>query len=173
MWNGNQQQSQQYATQIPSRLDFSNQMQAQRLPPRQTSPSPVPHYPQPSSHTKPNFPSAGLMMNQNRKFPSLIDLNVSSSLIFSENDHWSNPLCLDPAIISFGNKLENPSSQWSSTTQSHVSSTTPSGTNLISTARWSQMPSNNQTIPFPTHMMTNGIYAPYSTTSSADDGNRS
>jgi hypothetical protein len=38
MWNGNQQQSQ-YAPQISTRLDFTNQIQ-QRLPPRQSSPSP-------------------------------------------------------------------------------------------------------------------------------------
>jgi len=39
MWNGNQQQ---YPPQIPTRLDYSNQIQQQqqRLPPRQSSPSP-------------------------------------------------------------------------------------------------------------------------------------
>jgi hypothetical protein len=38
MWNGNQQQQQQYVSQIPTRLDFSNQIQQQqRLPSRQSS----------------------------------------------------------------------------------------------------------------------------------------
>jgi hypothetical protein len=43
MWNGNQQQPQQQQTQYPpqisTRLDFTNQIH-QRIPPRQSSPSP-------------------------------------------------------------------------------------------------------------------------------------
>jgi hypothetical protein len=68
----------------------------------------------------------------------------------------------DPAIISLGNKLDPTSSQWSTTTQS-------SGTNLITNARWSQ-PQQQQS---QSHMLINGIYMPYSTTSGVDDGNRS
>ena len=79
---------------------------------------------------------------------------------------------IDPAIISFGNKVDTaPTSQWSSTTQSQGTSALPSGNNLISTSRWSQ--SQSQPVQFPTHMMTNGIYAPYSTASGVDDGSRS
>ncbi len=75
----------------------------------------------------------------------------------------------DPAIISFGNKLDTTPSQWSTTTQSQGSSTLSSGNNLIPTTRWSQQqPAQSQT-----HMITNGIYSPYSTASSVDNGNRS
>ena len=75
----------------------------------------------------------------------------------------------DPAIISFGTKLDPTPSQWSTTTQSQGSSTLSSGTNLIPTTRWSQQ----QSTPSQSHMITNGIYSPYSTTSRVDDGNRS
>jgi len=67
----------------------------------------------------------------------------------------------DPAIISLGNKLEPTPSQWSTTTQL-------SGNNLISNPRWSQQQQQQQS-----HMLTNGIYMPYSTTSGIDDGSRS
>jgi hypothetical protein len=75
----------------------------------------------------------------------------------------------DPAIISLGNKLDpQTSSQWSTTPQS---STLSSGNNLMPHARWSQQ---QQPPPPPqSHMLTNGIYMPYSTTSGVDDGSRS
>ena len=71
---------------------------------------------------------------------------------FPTTNQWMNLPWTDPAIISLGNKLEPISSQWSTPTQS-------SGNNLISNPRWSQ----------PTHLPSNGIYMPYSTT----DGSRS
>jgi len=74
----------------------------------------------------------------------------------------------DPAIISFGNKLDTTPSQWSTTTQSQGSSTLSSGNNLMSTTtRWSQHQSTQS------HMIPNGMYSPYSTTSGLDDGNSS
>jgi hypothetical protein len=69
----------------------------------------------------------------------------------------------DPAIISLGNKVEPTPSQWSTTTQSSPLS---SGNNLISNPRWSQQQQQ-------THLLTNGMYMPYSTTSGVDDGSRS
>lgn len=146
MWNGNQQQPQ-YPSQLPTRLDYPNQIQA-RLPPRQASPS--------TSHYSQSIPSN----NSN---------TYSSNSTISNNDRWTNLPWTDPAIISFGNKLEPNPSQWSPNTQSQGSSTFSSGNNLIPTARWSQHPSNQSQ----SHMIPNGIYSPYSATSSVDDGNRS
>ncbi len=145
MWNGNQQQSQ-YTSQAPTRLDYPNQIQ-QRLPHRQSSPS--------SQY------SQSINNNTNNAY--------SSNSTVTSNDRWINLPWTDPAIISFGNKLEPSSSQWSTTTQSQGSSTLSSGNNLIPTARWSQQPSTQSQ----SHLMSNGIYSPYSTTSSVDDTNRS
>jgi hypothetical protein len=92
-------------------------------------------------------------------------------LFFSvqSNDRWMNLPWTDPAIISLGNKLDpQTSSQWSTTPQS---STLSSGNNLIPNARWSQQHQPSQ--PSQSHMLTNGIYMPYSTTSGVDDGSRS
>jgi len=88
------------------------------------------------------------------------------------NDRWMNLPWTDPAIISFGNKLDTTPSQWSTTTQSQGSSTLSSGNNLIPTTRWSQQ-HQQQPTQSQTHMITNGIYSPYSTASSVDNGNRS
>ncbi|UJR13836.1 hypothetical protein I4U23_000847 [Adineta vaga] len=153
LWNNTQQppqQHQQYPTQIPTRLDFSNQIQLpsqqqqQRLPPRQSSPSP--QYPQAINHTY----SSNSTVTTNNLPP---------------NDRWVNLPWTDPAIISLGNKLEPTSSQWSTTSsQSQGSSALSSGSNLTSNPRWSQQ--------LQTPMFTNGMYMPYSTTSTLDDGNR-
>ncbi|UJR33366.1 hypothetical protein I4U23_020814 [Adineta vaga] len=157
MWNGNQQQSQ-YASQIPTRLDFSNQIQ-QRLPPRQSSPSS--QYSQSINNTNNN--------NSNNAYSS----NSTVTANTMSNDRWPNLPWTDPAIISFGNKLDPTplsSSQWSTTTQSQGSSTMSSGTNLIPTSRWSQQQQSTQS---QSHLIPNGIYSPYSTTSGVDNGNRS
>ena len=71
------------------------------------------------------------------------------------------------------NKLDPTPSQWSTTTQSQGSSTLSSGNNLIPTTRWSQQQHRQQSTQSQPHMITNGIYSPYSTTSGVDDGNRS
>jgi hypothetical protein len=150
MWNGNQQP--QYASQIPTRLDFTNQIQ-QRLPPRQSSPSS-------SQYSQSITPSNS---NNNTNTYS------SSNSTVTNNDRWINLPWTDPAIISYGNKLDSTPSQWSNTTQSQGSSTLSSGNNLIPTTRWSQ----HQSTQSQSHMIPNGIYSPYSTTSGVDDGNRS
>ena len=149
MWNGNQQP--QYASQMPTRLDFNNQIQ-QRLPPRQSSPS--------SSQYSQSIPPSSSTNNPN---------TYSSNSTVTSNDRWINLPWTDPAIISFGTKLDSNPSQWSTTTQSQGSSTLSSGTNLIPAARWSQ----HQSTQSQSHMIPNGIYSPYSTTSGVDDGNRS
>ena len=170
MWNGTQQpqqQQSQYASQLSTRLDFPNQMQQQqqqqqqqRLPPRQSSPS--------SSHYSQSITNSNSTNNPNSN-------TYSSNSTVTNNDRWMNLPWTDPAIISFGNKLDptsssSASSQWSTTTQSQGSSTLSSGTNLIpSMPRWSQHPSTQTQ----SHMISNGIYSPYSTTSGVDDGNRS
>jgi hypothetical protein len=146
MWNGNQQQPQ-YASKISTRLDFTNPIQ-QRLPSRQSSSQ----YPQSINNNN----------NTNNN-------TYSSNSTVTNNDRWINLPWTDPAIISFGNKLDPTPSQWSTTTQSQGSSTLSSGNNLIPTTRWSQQ----QTIQSQSHMIPNGIYSPYSTTSGVDDGNRS
>lgn len=87
-------------------------------------------------------------------------------MLVQSNDRWMNLPWTDPAIISLGNKLDPMSSQWPTTTQS---STLSSGTNLISNPRWSQQQQQQSQ----NHMLTNGIYMPYSTTSGVDDGSRS
>ncbi|CAF0786591.1 unnamed protein product [Rotaria sp. Silwood1] len=154
MWNGNQQQ---YAPQISTRLDFTNQMQ-QRLPPTQSSSQ----YSQPINNNNNNTNN-----NNNYSSNSTVTTNNLS------NDRWINLPWTDPAIISFGNKLDTTSSQWSTTTQSQGSSTlSSSGNNLIPTTRWSQQQQQPST-QSQTHMITNGIYSPYSTTSGVDNGNRS
>jgi len=90
MWNGNQQQQPppppppQYASQISTRLDFTNQIQ-QRIPPRQSSPS--------SSQY-----SQTITNNNNNAY--------SSNPTVTTNDRWINLPWTDPAIISFGNKLD-------------------------------------------------------------------
>ena len=182
MWNGNQSQ-QQYPSQIPTRLDFPTPLPSQRLPPSQ--PSPSSQYSHPISNTnlnKTNYSSNSTVTTNNRKERLVFFSFLSSfSFISVPNDGWMNSLYIDPAIISFGNKLEPSNSQWSTTTQSQGSSTLSSGNNLISPARWSQSPSQPMVPPphpqvssqYPNHLMTNGIYPPYSTTSPLDDGNRS
>ena len=95
-------------------------------------------------------------------------------LFFSvqSNDRWMNLPWTDPAIISLGNKLDpQMSSQWSTTTPQ--SSTLSSGNNLIPNARWSHHPQHQPTPQSQSHLLTNGIYMPYSTTSGVDDGSRS
>jgi hypothetical protein len=149
MWNGNQQP--QYASQMLTRLDFNNQIQ-QRLPPRQSSPS--------SSQYSQSIPPSNSTNNPN---------TYSSNSTVTSNDRWINLPWTDPAIISFGTKLDQTPSQWSTTTQSQGSSTLSSGNNLIPTTRWSQ----HQSTQSQSHMIPNGIYSPYSTTSGVDDGNRS
>jgi len=148
MWNGVPTQ-QQYPSQIGTRLDYPPGQQ--RLGPSQISPSNQYTLP-----TKSNFTSNNTVTPTNLA-----------------NDGWMNSLYIDPAIISFGNKLEpsTTSGQWTSSTQSQGSSTMSSGTNLISTSRWSQNPS--QASAYANHMISNGIYSNYSTTSGLDDGNRS
>ncbi|CAF1674789.1 unnamed protein product, partial [Adineta ricciae] len=159
MWNGNQQQSQ-YPSQLPIRLDFSNQNQ-QRLPPRQ--PSPSTQYSQPMNNTN----------NTNHNTYSSNNTVTNNTLA---NDRWQNLPWTDPAIISFGSKLDpvsalsSSSSQWSTTTQSQGSSTMSSGTNLIPTSRWSQQQQSTQS---QSHLIPNGIYSPYSTAPGVDHGNRS
>ena len=148
MWNGNQQPPQ-YPSQLPTRLDYPpNQMQ-QRLPPRQASPS---------------------TSNYSQSITSNNSNTYSSNSTLPNNDRWATNLpWTDPAIISFGNKLEPNPSQWPTNTQSQGSSTFSSGNNLIPPVRWSQHPTNqNQS-----HMISNGIYSPYSATSGVDDGSRS
>ncbi|CAF3915495.1 unnamed protein product [Rotaria sordida] len=152
-WNGNQQQQQQqqYVPQISNRLDFSNQIQQQqRLPHRQLSPS--------SQYSQ--------AINNTYSSNSTVTTNNLQS-----NDRWMNLPWTDPAIISLGNKLDTTPSQWSTTMQSQGSSTLPSGNNLMSNARWSQQQQQPQSQT--THMLTNGMYMPYSTTSGVDDGSRS
>jgi hypothetical protein len=145
MWNGNQQQPQ-YASKISTRLDFTNPIQ-QRLPSRQSS----------SQYSQ--------SINNNNTNNN----TYSSNSTVTNNDRWVNLPWTDPAIISFGNKLDPTPSQWSTTTQSQGSSTLSSGNNLIPTPRWSQQ----QSAQSQSHMIPNGIYSPYSTTSGVDDGNRS
>ena len=157
MWNGNQ--SQQYPPQIPTRLDFSNQQQQQQQQQRQSSPST--QYPQIMNQTYPAN-NAGTRNVHRPRTPSLFVLSLPSG----SNERWMNGTWTDPAIISHGNKVESLPSQWSTTTSSpHGSSGLSSGNNLMSTSRWSQPQS---------HMLTNGIYMPYSTTtatSSIEDRN--
>ena len=82
------------------------------------------------------------------------------------NDRWMNLPWTDPAIISFGTKLDSISSQWSRTTQSQGSS----GNQRAPTVNcWPQQPSTQSQ----GHMISNGIYVPYSTTKSVNNGNRS
>ncbi|CAF1108825.1 unnamed protein product [Rotaria sordida] len=150
VWNGNQQQ---YAPQISTRLDFTNQIQ-QRLPPTQSS----------SQYSQ-------SINNNNNNNNNTYSSNSTVTTNNLSNDRWINLPWTDPAIISFGNKLDTTSSQWSTTTQSQGSSTlSSSGNNLMSTTRWSQQQPSTQS---QTHMITNGIYSPYSTTSGVDNGNRS
>ncbi|CAF1059106.1 unnamed protein product [Adineta ricciae] len=152
MWNNTQQpppqqqQQQHYPTQIPTRLDFPNQIQQQqRLPPRQSSPSP--QYPQTMNHT---YSSNSTVITNN----------------LPANDRWVNLAWADPAIISLGNKLDPTSSQWSNTSsQSQGPSAMPLGTNLLSNPRWSQQIQNQM---FPN----GGMYMSYSATSGIDDGSR-
>ncbi|CAF2213304.1 unnamed protein product [Rotaria magnacalcarata] len=142
IWSGNQQQQQQslqYGSQI------SNQIQQQRLPHRQPSPSP-------------QFSQA--INNTYSSNSTLMTNNVPS------NDRWINLPWTDPAIISLGNKLETPLSQWSTPMQSQGLSGLTSGNNLMANSLWSQQQSQ-------THMLTNGTFLPYSTTSGVDDGNLS
>jgi hypothetical protein len=152
MWNGNQQ----YPSQIPTRLDFSNQIQQQRLPSRQSSSQ----YSQPINNT---------VTTNTRKTKINKPIIHRFNKLVPQNDRWINLPWTDPAIISHGNKLDTTStSQWSTNTQSQGSSTISSGNNLMSNPRWSQQQQQPQS-----HMLTNGIYMPYSTTSGVDDGNRS
>lgn len=90
-----------------------------------------------------------------------------SSLVVSSNDRWMNASWTDPAIISLGNKLETMPPQWSATMQTQGSSALSSGNNLMVNSRWSQQQQSHS------HMLTNGIYLPYSTGSGIDDGSRS
>jgi hypothetical protein len=98
--------------------------------------------------------------------------SINNSTV-TTNDRWINLPWTDPAIISFGNKLDTAPSQWSTTTQSQGSSTLSSGNNLMPTSRWSQQQQQQQSTQSQAHMLPNGIYSPYSTTSGVDDGNRS
>ncbi|CAF1006502.1 unnamed protein product [Rotaria sp. Silwood1] len=145
IWNGNQQP---YGSQISNRLDFSNQIQQQRLP--HTQPSPSSQYSQAINNT---YSSNSTVTTNN--LPS--------------NDRWINLPWTDPAIISLGNKLDTTPSQWSTTMQSQGSSPLSSGNNLMANSRWSQQQQQQQS----QHMLTNGMYMPYSTTSGVDDGSRS
>jgi len=160
MWNGNQQQ---YPPQIPTRLDYSNQIQQQqRLPPRQSSPSPK--YSQAINNT---YSSNSTVNTNNRKRKNRTYFDYLSCLILvPQNDRWMNLPWTDPAIISHGNKLDPTVSQWSTTTQSQGSSTLSSGNNLVSNPRWPQQQQSQS------HMFTNGMYMPYSTTPGIDDGSR-
>ncbi|CAF3535966.1 unnamed protein product [Rotaria sp. Silwood1] len=149
IWNGNQQP---YGSQISNRLDFSNQIQQQRLP--HTQPSPSSQYSQAINNT---YSSNSTVTTNN--LPS--------------NDRWINLPWTDPAIISLGNKLDTTPSQWSTTMQSQGSSPLSSGNNLMANSRWSQQQQQQQQSQLQPHMLTNGMYMPYSTTSGVDDGSRS
>lgn len=91
----------------------------------------------------------------------------------ANNQQWTNMSWTDPAILSYGNKLDPLASQWSLPMQSPSIS---SGSNLISNMRWSQQPPPAQ-VPTPiapqSHLLANGIYMPYSTASNLNNGSRS
>lgn len=90
-------------------------------------------------------------------------------LSVQSNDQWMNLPWTDPAIISLGNKLESTSS--SSSPQRSTSTQISSGNNLIPNRRWT--PQSSSSSSNQSHLLTNGIYMPYSTTSGIDDGSRS
>ncbi|CAF3016204.1 unnamed protein product [Rotaria sp. Silwood2] len=155
IWNGNQQQ-QQYGSQISNRLDFSNQIQQQQQQQQQRLP-----------HRQPS-PSSQYSQAINNTYSS-----NSTVTTIPSNDRWINLPWTDPAIISLGNKLDTTPTQWSTTMQSQGSSALSSGNNLMANSRWSQQQQQQQQQQSQTHMLTNGMYMPYSTTSGIDDGSRS
>lgn len=164
-WNGTQQQQQppppqQYPSQIATRLDFSNQMQQPRLPPRQSSPSP--QYPTAMNHA---YPSTSTVTNNNGQSRTAAHISFYHlPRLGPLSDRWMNLPWTDPAIVSLGNKLDLGPSQWSNMPQSQGSSAMPSGNHLGSNPRWSQ--------PSQAHMYANGMYMPYPTTPGMDDGSR-
>ena len=97
-------------------------------------------------------------------YRSSLSLSLPVSTLVLQ-DRWINMSRGDAALVSLGNKLDPMPGQWSNTAISQGSSTLSSGNNLMSTSRWSQSPSQP-------HMLTNGMYMPYSTTSTIDDGSR-
>lgn len=155
MWNGNQQQT--YLSSTSTRLDYSNQI-PQYLP-RQSS-----DYSDAIISTMPtnNRMMNGSFLSERKSFFFPLLLTVQS------NDQWMNLSWMDPAIISLGNKLESTSS--SSSPQRSTSTQMSSGNNLVPNRRWTPQSSSSSN---QSHLLTNGIYMPYSTPSGIDDGSRS
>lgn len=147
MWNGNQQQP--YHSSMSTRLDYSNQIPP--FPPR-----PSPQYTDAINNT---VPTNNRRMKQNQRFHFF---DQWFWILVQSNDRWTNLPWTDPAIISLGNKLEPTSSS-----QRLTSTQLSSGNNLIPNRRWTPQPLSQA------HLLTNGIYMPYSTTSGIDDGSRS